>query len=594
MNTDERRRPPFPAELTVRVGLVWLIVCVIYIATKWSAIAALNLPDADDTLRMVQVRDLLAGQGFWDLHQYRIDPPQGMLMHWSRLVDLPLAGVQLALRPLLGPALAEHVALVLVPLLALGAAMLLAARLAWRLVDDGLIYFTILLLALATPLTAQLQPLRVDHHGWQVVAVLAALNGLTARTAWRAGWFSGAALALGMTISLELLPIAALFGAVLGLRAVLDPAARGGPAGFLQALAIVGVAAFLGTHGLADLANHCDSLSPAYLAGLTVAALAATMLAALPPLPVLVRALGLAACAALAGITILALAPQCAGGPFVALDPLVRSFWYSNVHEGMPVWYQKPAVIAQMIGVPLAGLYGAVRLWLGAQGWLRRFWFDYAVLLAGTILLAVVVARSSAFACAIAAVPLAWQVREWHRRVRAFRRPLPRVAGLLAIAAVVMPGVPLIALGKLTAVPVGNAAPMPSAQLTCDIRAAAPALNALAPATVFAPIDIGPVLLAETHHRVIATAHHRAPQALHDVIAAFIAQPDAARAIVTRRGAGYVMICPGLIEAGNYQRAAPDGLMARLLAGRAPEWLRPVMLPGKTGLQLWEVEAGRN
>lgn len=589
MRIDERRRPSFPAELTVRVGLVWLIVCAIYIVTKWSAIAALNLPDADDTLRMVQVRDLLAGQPFWDLHQYRIDPPQGMLMHWSRLVDLPLAAVQLVLRPLLGAALAEHVALVLVPLLALGAAMLLAARLAWRLVDENLIYFTVLLLALATPLTAQLQPLRIDHHGWQVVMVLAALNGLTARTAWWAGWLSGAALALGMTISLELLPIAALFGAVLALRAVIDPATRGGPAGFLQALAIVGVAAFLSTHGLADMDNHCDSLSPAYLAGLTVAALAATVLAALPPLPVLARALGLGACALLAGVTILALAPQCAGGPFATLDPLVRTFWYSNVHEGMPVWYQKPAVIAQMIAVPLAGLYGAVRLWLGAQGWLRRFWFDYMVLLAGVILLAVVVARSSAFACAIAAVPLAWQVREWHRRVRAFRRPLPRVAGLLAIAAVVMPGVPLIALGKLSAAPAADAAPAAPAQLACDIRAAAPALNALAPATIFAPIDIGPVLLAETHHRVIATAHHRAPQALRDVIAAFIAQPDQARAIVAQRGARYVMVCPGLIEAGNYQRAAPDGLMAQLAAKRAPDWLKPVALPGNTGLMLWEV-----
>lgn len=589
MRIGERRRPPFPAEFTLRVGLVWLIVCTIYVITKWPAIAALNLPDADDTLRMVQVRDLLAGQGFWDLHQYRIDPPQGILMHWSRLVDLPLASVQLALRPLLGPAMAEHVALVLVPLLTLGAAMLLAARLAWRLVDDNLIYFTILLLALATPLTGQLQPLRIDHHGWQVVAVLAALNGLTARTAWRAGWFSGAALALGMTISLELLPIAALFGAVLALRAVIDPAARGGPAGFLQALAIVGVAAFLGTHGLADMANHCDSLSPAYLAGLTAAALGASVLAALPPLPVLVRMLGLGACAALAGVTILALAPHCAGGPFAALDPLVRSFWYGNVHEGMPVWYQKPAVIAQMIAVPLAGLYGAVRLWLGSQGWLRRFWADYTLLLAGTILLAVVVARSSAFACAIAVVPLAWQVREWHRRVRSFKRPLPRVAGLLAIAAVVMPGVPIVALGKLAAPPASGTAPTPSAQLACDIRAAAPALNALAPATVFAPIDIGPVLLAETHHRVIATAHHRAPQALHDVIAAFIAKPDQARAIVQQRGARYVMICPGLIEAGNYQRAEPDGLMARLLTGRSPDWLRPVTLPGQTGLQLWEI-----
>ena len=59
-------------------------------------------------MRMMQVRGLLHGQGWFDLRQYRLNPPFGANIHWSRLVDLPIAGLILALRPLLGGAGAER------------------------------------------------------------------------------------------------------------------------------------------------------------------------------------------------------------------------------------------------------------------------------------------------------------------------------------------------------------------------------------------------------------------------------------------------------------------------------------------------------
>ena len=134
MNGPATSKSLFPAPLLGRVGLVWLLVSLLMLATNAAAIAALRFPDSDDTLRLVQVRDLLAGQGWFDLHQYRIDPGSGgVLMHWSRLVDAPIAAAILVLRPLLGQALAEHITLVLLPLVTLGYALLLAGRLAWRL-----------------------------------------------------------------------------------------------------------------------------------------------------------------------------------------------------------------------------------------------------------------------------------------------------------------------------------------------------------------------------------------------------------------------------------------------------------------------------
>ena len=43
--------------------------------------------DNDSLLRLVEVRDLIAGQGWFDLHQYRMGLPDEFSMHWSRLVE---------------------------------------------------------------------------------------------------------------------------------------------------------------------------------------------------------------------------------------------------------------------------------------------------------------------------------------------------------------------------------------------------------------------------------------------------------------------------------------------------------------------------
>ena len=583
----ERRRAGFTANLLLRVGAIWLAVALIFIAAKWRAITGLHLPDADDSLRLVQLRDLVAGQGWFDLTQYRVNPPTGMAMHWSRLVDAPLWLVYSALAPLFGPALAETITLVLVPLLTLLAAMLLAGRLAWRLLGDAAIGYTCVILTLLTAVTGQMQPLRIDHHGWQIVAVLAALNGLAARSEKTGGRLAGIAMALGLTISLELLPIAALIGAVLALRWLLDRKAKVLCLHYIRTLAVTALLAFAATRGIADLAPHCDTLSPAYLAALLAAASGLSLLSLAPPIPRGALAIAMAAIAAAAVTVLLALAPQCSRGPFVMLDPLVQQFWYANIREGMPVWRQEFGAALRLVVPPLVGLYAAVQLWRRSSGWLARFWGEYALIMAGALALGLVVSRSAGFAAALGAIPLGWLLRDWIVRARAMRFAPKRIGLIAAAMLVVMPDLPLMA-GRVLDRTGPEASP--SAQFVCDIPKAGPALGALAPATIFAPIDNGPMLLLHSRHKVVATAHHRAPQALHDVIAAFTADPATAEAIVRGRGARYVAICPGLAEAAIYREAAPQGLMAQLSAGQAPSWLEPVAMPKDSGLLVWAVK----
>ena len=53
-----------------------------------------NLGDTDDAMRLVLVRGLLKGRGWWDQHLMRLQPPMGLYMHWSRLLDGGIAGLE--------------------------------------------------------------------------------------------------------------------------------------------------------------------------------------------------------------------------------------------------------------------------------------------------------------------------------------------------------------------------------------------------------------------------------------------------------------------------------------------------------------------
>ena len=86
------RRSGIDPYFVQRVGLAFLLIALLLLVANVPAIAGMRFPDPDDTLRLVQVRDLVAGQGWYDLRQHRVDAPHGGVpMHWSRLVDIPLA-----------------------------------------------------------------------------------------------------------------------------------------------------------------------------------------------------------------------------------------------------------------------------------------------------------------------------------------------------------------------------------------------------------------------------------------------------------------------------------------------------------------------
>src|SRR6516165_9054719 len=91
----------------VLLGLAWLLV-VFQLMVQFWATTAYTLPDTDDAMRLVEMRDFLAGQGWFDLHQSRVNPPAGFDSHWSRLIDAGLAGLYLLFRVMADTPLAER------------------------------------------------------------------------------------------------------------------------------------------------------------------------------------------------------------------------------------------------------------------------------------------------------------------------------------------------------------------------------------------------------------------------------------------------------------------------------------------------------
>jgi len=565
------------------IVLGWLLACLVLGLTGFRSVAGFDFGDPDDAMRLVEVRDWLAGQSWWDVTQYRMGlPGQPFAMHWSRLVDLPLAAVLVLADPFVAQATSDRMALTLVPLLTLLCAMALAAIITQQLADRETGRWAVLLIPLSPPILLQIQPMRIDHHGWQIVLALAAAAALLRARGVRDGAVAGLSLAALVTISLEGLPVAAVLAGAATLRAAWTGQHGRMVSAMAAALFAGALALHLGTRGPFAWAPACDAVAPAWLAALA-AAVPGTVGAGLLGR----RKLRLAATAAAAGGALAAMlwaAPQCLSGPFATLDPLVRVAWYDKVTEGLPLWRQPFGWAAASIAMPLVGIAGAAQAaW--RQGPARGAWMLLLGWLVPLAAYACLVNRAAGTANALAVPGAAAALAAMLVRARALRSMPGRLAATAGALLIASPGAALAGIGGP-----GGSAPttgVMSGRPMCERFGQVRALAALPPALVLAPIDLSPDLLATTGHRAVAGGYHRNTAAIGTVIRAFTAAPAFAERAVRRSGALYLVGCPGLDETREYAAVAPQGLWARLERGERFAWLQPLRIRGP--LLVWQV-----
>lgn len=570
--------------------LFWLAVAGYFIFSRWAAIRGFGLSDTDDNLRIAQVRALLDGQGWYDLRQYRLNPPGGADIHWSRLVDLPIAGLKLAFAPLFGGRVAEQIAVAAAPLLPMLVAMGALGAVARRLVAPWGFIIAAALLLCAGSARGMWMPLRIDHHGWQLAALALALLALTDPKRARGGALLGAATALSLTIGLEMLLYLALAGAATVLRWVWDGDEARRLAAYGVALAGGCALGFLLFASEANRAPVCDALSPVWLSAMSAAGALALVLAMANPRSRLAR-LGFAALAGIAIAAAFALVwPHCLGR-LERTPPELDELWLNRVREAMPV-YRHGAQTAALILTPVvAGLIGyALMLWQSRRDPARFIpWAALAApaLLAAALLMWQTRAGPAAQLLSIpGATALAWALLVW---LHGCRSAIVRVAGI-AIALLAVSG---LATGLLT-----NLFPREITDYRRAINIAnarCPSLAALGPVgrqprgTVLTFVDLGPRLITVTHHDALAGPYHRNARAIIDVMRAWRGDEANARATIGRYHVDYVLICPNLSESTIYRSEAPAGFYSRLARGEVPGWLAPVPLPEGSPYKMWRV-----
>lgn len=569
---------------------IWLLLSAGLLFTGWNNIVLRAGWDPDDQLRLVQLRDFLNGQSWHDNAQYRLNAPYGAPMHWSRLVELPLAAIIYMVRPITGQPIAEMVASSVIPLALFGGVMGLLARVSARAGSSTAGIFAAIIAATSVPLVMQMQPMRIDHHGWQIFLAVAALASLFHEHARKAGGTLGIALALWLHISLEGAPMAAAFFLYLGWRWLVDVREGRRLSFAVTAFALTSLLLFFGSQrqGI-DAVVFCDTVSPPHIWAIIAAA--AVMLPGLvvaPPTRT-ARAAVMVLAAAGTGLIMLLMAPNCLGDAFANLDPLVREYWYANVKEGLPVWQQDGRTASFLLAGPLIGLVSCIlllrRASADAVGKLATmtFFVGYACLLS------VFVFRTVSVASAYAVVPAALLAAHLFALFRNATVPAVRIGTVAIILAILVPGA---LLNGLLNVAQGQQDPadMKAEQkaVACESAASVAKLAQLPPSNLLAPFDMGPMILAQTSHKIVASSHHRNADGMRDHIRIFTADPDVAYSYLKARSITYLAVCPGEEELDFYAERNPGGLWGAIQRSEAPRWLEPMPDLGD-GIKIWRV-----
>lgn len=578
------------AHLKILIPLIFLAASV---TLAWPAIngGVFDALSTDDAMRLVEVDDLIGGQGWFDVFQYRMDPPGGTSIHWSRLIDAPLAGLILLLKPLLGMHDAQALILYFWPTLLFAVALVLIAAIARQMSNSTApVIAAVVLAVLSLPALVHFRAGAIDHHNAQIVLLLALVLMTTQieQSAVKAA-LGGLMASLSLAIGIEMLPAIAAIGlAVFGLFVWRGaPVARqvGAFGAGLAASSLLLAPALIPLSSLT--APVCDAFGGPVLL-LTVGGGIGLMLMVRIDRyqsTLRMRAVSGATFAIVLVGSFLALFSGCIASPFGHLDPIVISLWVNNIGEAISFarmlqlfpervasYYVFPIMTMGLAAMALIRSYPAERFrWIVASGTLAAligfgFW-QIRGLAAASMVAAPVFAASLA---------ILW----------------PRFASgprLLLVSIVASPF--SLAVAGISAKPMIDAIFEPKAigdLSPCRSLSDVASLKRLPKGRVMAPLDLGPAILAETGHEVFAGPYHRNNDGNTAFLRLMLAPLPTAQQILSDRRVDYVVTCSAAPDR-NIIKLAPEGLEARLSRGQTPEFLEPIDLGPAAKISAWRL-----
>ncbi len=529
-----------------------------------------TLGDTDDATRILQVKALVDGAGWYDTTIAKIGGATPLVSHWSRLIDAPLA-----------------LLLMVFGLFTSGETALLLTRIVWP--SLLLLVFLRLLVAEAearrgwlaglicaglamTCLTGlfQFRVGRIDHHNAMITATVIGLlmlaRGLeVSGTAAIAGSLLGLALAVGYEPLALIVPLLALAS----LAAVVDTRFIDAVAAAMKALAATLLAVVLVTVAPSRwLSGACDALSINMVLLLGVGAAGLHLIARHKVALTLTQRIGaLAATGAAAAVAFLAPEPACIAGPFGQVSAEAKQLWLVNVRETQSVLAEakgSPLIAMSFVLLMIAGIWAAVSRWR-AQRSIESV--ATAIVLFGAIPAALLQLKFLPYASWLAIFVIALRIAAFEGRGEITPR-IAKLAGAITLNQWTFAVVCAVAL-TAAGIPLDDDDGSDACYKTANIEP----LAQLPAGLVASSANMGPYIAALTPHRVIAAPYHRIDNQIVVATRIFESPLTVSSSLLSSSGARYLVHCAKETRAA---KANPgDGTLAgALVTKNTPAFLR--------------------
>ncbi|ANM15265.1 oligosaccharyl transferase-like protein [Rhizobium sp. N541] len=557
-------------------------------------------PDNDDGMRLVEVRDFLAGQGWFDLMQYRLGLGGGTLMHWSRLIDLPIASLIWFFGLFAPRETAEALALAVWPVSLVLPAMLAMAVAGRRIGGIAGMHICLGMTGLAIYTGNRFAPGAIDHHNAQLalVATMVAMLLDPKRRGWSYA-LAGIAAAVAIAIGAETTPfVAAVCLTIAFLWAWEGEKFAAAAKAFGLALAIAISILFVATVPPRLYSTvTCDNLSLGYYSLAAIGGgllLFSAVFASRLRRPLRFAALGLVGVGVLGSAMVIA--PQCLSDPLAGLDPMLVELWLKNVSEAQSAFVLLRTDPFSLGGFYAAGLFGiAVCIFRIVRRDRMQIHLVLLVLLAVSWAIALIQVRGSTFSNLLSILPLALLIIDIRRISNSDSE---NVAAAFVYIVTVLASVPAAWAvgGGLISLQMENGAQKQAAEKlhSCTSKAALAPLAGLPAGLVSAPSEMGVPILRFTQNRVLSAPYHRNQGGMLTELHIGLAEPQEADAFLKGAAVTVLGFCPGDLQTREIAKLKPDGLYAELGKGNIPPYLEKLPKAAEVGVQFFRYRPAAN
>jgi hypothetical protein len=603
-NASPRTNPAeplhFPFWLSVSIGFCFsLVLCLPSLPHLWQTGF---VRDPDDAMRLVMLHQWLWGHEWYNETLLRFNPPEGVHMHWSHVIDLPLAFLFKLFSLFCHEDQAELLMRISYPALLQIGTLAVGQKLSDALFGSSMRLVSSCALALSGSFLGQFALGRVDHHSAQILLLMimcTLMIHIISTHRRGVAWALSLVIALSLAISVENMPFI-----IVNVACVPLIWAWKGER-YRHTLAHMGASSLILTPFIFTLfydphfwrEPHVDAMSIAHVCAFMVGGLGLLILSVRHLNTGIQRCIGLMI-VGIVWLVIMKLSfPDLLGDPYKGLDPLVRRYWLDHVTEVRNIfqYYASEGTLAFNLFTPLT-LSSIIFAIHGFKHRDARFLYLAALSVSGLVV-ALIMIRAVSFIAALDA--MAAPLIAAHYLPYLMRMNAPFITRIGLHEEPVRIGSHFITIFLLS--PIMWVALMPqygvshtrneAAELSeneCYEKYNYKNLAHLPQGRILNHYEQGSHILLYSPHDVMSGPYHRNNSGNRLSLDVWFAQPTESADMLRRHHIDYIVLCPADISVVNLADVNKDGFLHALLGGQNMPFLEPLDQAG--ALRIWRVK----